>query len=124
MRACTSSKHQITKTYPALKLPPQDLMKTYTCARHPIGMGITIACDACGKLLVPGMLHDRDTLLAAIAVRGLAAGGAVAEAPDGGILVACCEACRHILTTQYANGRPALYVSATGATPDEPSKPI
>ncbi|HKU22563.1 MAG TPA: hypothetical protein VJQ50_16225 [Terriglobales bacterium] len=89
-----------------------------------LGMGITIACDACGKPLSPGMLHDRETLLAAIAVRGLAGGGAVAEAPDGGILVACCEACRHILTAQYAGGRPALYVSASGATPDEPSKPI
>jgi hypothetical protein len=69
------------------------------------------------------MLHDRDTLQAAIAVRGLARGGAVAEGPDG-ILVACCEACRHILTAQYANGRPALYVSSGGAVADEPSKPI
>jgi hypothetical protein len=87
-------------------------------------MGIRIVCDGCGKLLEAGMLHDRDTLLAAIAVRGLARGGAVAESPDGAILVACCEACRHILTAQYSNGRPALYVSSAGAIPDEPSKPI
>lgn len=86
-------------------------------------MGITIVCDGCGKLLEAGMLHDRDTLLAAIAVRGLARGGAVAESPDG-ILIACCEACRHILTAQYSNGRPALYVSAGGTIRDEPSKPM
>ncbi|HSB76923.1 MAG TPA: hypothetical protein VLC12_14795 [Terriglobales bacterium] len=70
------------------------------------------------------MLHERDTMLAAIAIRGLAPGGAVAESPHGGILVACSEACRHIITAQYANGRPALYVSSAGAIPDEPSKPI
>ncbi len=99
-------------------------METYPDAEHPITMGIMIACDGCGKILEPGMLHDRDTLLAAIAVRGLAGGGAVAEGPDGGILVACCEACRHILTAQYANGRPTLYVSSMGTIPDEPSKPI
>lgn len=87
-------------------------------------MGVTIVCDGCGKLLRAGMLHDRDSMLAAIAVRGLAGGGAVAEAPDGHILVACCEVCRHILTAQYANGRPALYVSSAGVTSDEPSKPI
>lgn len=85
---------------------------------------MSIVCDGCGKLLSSGMLHDRDTLLAAIAVRGLAPGGAVAEAPDGHILVACSEICRHILTAQYGNGRPALYVSSAGAIPDEPSKPI
>ena len=87
-------------------------------------MGITIICDGCGKLLEPGMLHDRDTLLAAIAVRGLGRGGAVAEAPDGSILVACCEICRHLLTAQYANNRPVLYVTSAGAIPDKPSKPI
>jgi hypothetical protein len=87
-------------------------------------MGITIACDGCGKLLQPGMLHERDTLLAAIAVRGLAPGGAVAEGPQGRILVACCEACRHMVTAEYANGRPALYVSSAGVCQDEPSKPI
>jgi hypothetical protein len=87
-------------------------------------MGIKITCDGCGKLLEAGMLHDRETLRAAIAVRGLREGGAVAEGPDGSILVACCEACRHILTAQYANGRPALYVSTAGTIPDEPSKPI
>jgi hypothetical protein len=89
-----------------------------------MSMGITIVCDGCGKLLEPGMLHDRDTLLAAIAVRGLGRGGAVAEGPSGGILVACSEGCRHLLTAQYANGRPAVYVSAAGTIPDEPSKPI
>ena len=87
-------------------------------------MGVNIACDGCGKLLQPGMLHDRDTMLAAIAVRGLSPGGAVAAGPDGSILVACCEACRHVLTAQYANGRQALYVSSTGVTQEEPSKPI
>ena len=87
-------------------------------------MGVTIICDGCGKLLEAGMLHDRDTLLAAIAVRGLTRGGAVAEGPDGTILVACCETCRRILTAQYANGRPTVYVSAAGTMQDEPSKPI
>ncbi len=87
-------------------------------------MGGKIVCDGCGKLLKAGMLHDRDTMLAAIAVRGLAPGGAVAEAPDGSILVACCEICRRILTAQYANGRAALYVSPSGVISDEPSKPI
>ena len=99
-------------------------METYPYARHPTDMGIKIACDACGKILEPGMLHDRDTLLAAIAVRGLGRGGAVAEGPEGSILVACCEACRHVLTAQYAKGRPTLYVSSAGTIPDEPNKPI
>lgn len=75
-------------------------------------------------MLESGMLHDRDTLLAAISVRGLAKGGAVAEGLDGTILVACCEACRHIVTAQYAHGRPAVYVSSGGVSRDEPSKPI
>jgi len=74
--------------------------------------------------LRPGLLHDRDTLLAAIAVRGLAPGGAIAEGPRGAILVACCETCRHVLTAQYANGRTVEYVSSSGITQDVPSKPI
>jgi hypothetical protein len=74
--------------------------------------------------LSAGLLHERDTLLAAITVRGLSRGGAIAEAPEGEILIACCETCRHILTAQYANGRPAQYVSSSGVTRDEPSKPI
>jgi hypothetical protein len=87
-------------------------------------MGITIVCDGCGKLLESGMLHDRDTLLAAIAVRGLAQGGAVAEGRNGTILVACCEGCRHVVTAQHAHGRSALYVSSGGVSRDEPCKPI
>lgn len=70
------------------------------------------------------MLHDRDTLLAAIAVRGLGRGGALAEGPEGDILVACCETCRHMVTTQYAHGRPTVYVSRAGVTQDKPGKPI
>ncbi len=89
-----------------------------------MSMGIMIVCDGCGKLLEPGMLHDRDTLLAAIAVRGLARGGALAEGPDGDILVACSETCRHMVSAQYADGRPALYVSQAGVRPDKPSKPV
>lgn len=87
-------------------------------------MGITIACDGCGKLLEPGMLHDRDTFLAAIAVRGLGTGGALAEGPDGDVLVACCETCRHMVTVQYAHGRPAVYVSPSGVSRDKPGKPV
>jgi hypothetical protein len=87
-------------------------------------MGVTIVCDGCGRLLDAGMLHDRDTMLAGIAVRGLAAGGAVAESPEGRILVACSELCRHIVTAQYAKGRPAVYVGPSGISTDEPSKPI
>jgi hypothetical protein len=87
-------------------------------------MGITIACDGCGKLLEAGMLHDRDTLLAAIAIRGLAPGGALAEGPEGTLLVACCEACRHMVTAQYGHGRPAVYVSSSGVTRDNPWKPV
>ena len=87
-------------------------------------MGVTINCDGCGKLLRPGLLHERDTLLAAIAVRGLCPGGAVAVGPEGEILVACCETCRHVLTAQYANGRPAQYVSSSGVIPETPTKPI
>jgi ribosomal protein S27E len=87
-------------------------------------MGVTIACDGCGKVLEAGMLHDRDTLLAGIAVRGLSRGGAVAEGPEGEILVACCEDCRHTVTLQFGRGRPALYVSSAGTFPDEPSKPM
>lgn len=87
-------------------------------------MGVSIVCDGCGRELEAGMVHERDTLLAAVAVRGLRRGGAVAEGPGGGILVACCESCRHTVTAQYGKGRRALYVSRGGTIADEPSKPI